>query len=143
MQTTTRTGSHKTKVIAYLRKLDSEPLKSSGVAHIRTCVRGSLDKVGGGDELLTCEFCQIGRAKGSETGLGVKACTDSGTTHINLIKKIHIPLKVSDFLLKVGGVCVELLTGGHRDGVLKLGTAHLDYILEFLAFGLERTDQIL
>ena len=50
-------------------------------------------------------------------------------------------LAVSRSVSSVGGVGFELLSEGHRHGVLKLRAAHLDDAGELLALGVERRDE--
>ena len=45
------------------------------------------------------------------------------------------------FVLENAGKAVESLAQSHRNGILQLGTAHLDDVSEFLALGTERSDE--
>ncbi len=93
--------------------------------------------------MLSCEFSHLLGAEFGETWLGVQTGADGCSTHVDLIEEVHVSLKVENLFLKIGGVGMELLTGCHRDSVLKLCAAHLDHVLEFLAFYLERIDEFL
>ena len=57
------------------------------------------------------------------------------------MQKFHVALQVENLFLQVVGIGVELLTAGHRNGVLQLCASHLDDILELLGLVAESADQ--
>ncbi len=57
------------------------------------------------------------------------------------MQKFHVALQVEDFFLQVVGISVELLSAGHRNGILQLSTSHLDDILELLALVAKSADK--
>ena len=73
--------------------------------------------------------------------VGVDARSDGRGPHVDLEEKFHVGRQPLGLLGEVGGVGFELLSEGHRHGVLKLRAAHLDDAGELLALGVERRDE--
>ena len=65
------------------------------------------------------------------------------TAHVDFLQENGISLKVSDLLLEIVGECGEFLPGCHRHCILELGASHLDYGIEFHAFGAQGGNQLL
>ena len=136
------TGGHQAEVVADLGELDSQALEGGGVAHVGTGVRGGFHQVGGLLEGVTGEFAHALGAEFREAGDGVEAGADGGSAHVDLLEEDGVALEVRELFREVVGEGVEFLSGGHRDGVLQLGAAHLDDVLEFLTLGPEGGDQV-
>ena len=143
LQTATRTGSQQTQVVANLGKLDCKPLQGTRIAYISTGVRRSFDKIRSCDELLPGEFRHLPGAKLGKARLGIQSGTDGSTTHVDFIEEVDVPLEVLDLFGEVGSICMELLAGSHRNGILKLCTSHLDHVCELIPLLPEGIDQVL
>ena len=136
-------GGHEAQVVTDLGKLDGEAFQRRGITHIRAGVRRRFHEVRSLLELVACELGKADGAQFRETGNGVEAGADGSAAHIDLLQEHGVPLKVRDFLFEVVRERVEFLSGGHRNGVLQLGAAHLDNVLEFLPLGAEGVDEVL
>ena len=143
MQTAARTGSHETQVVAHLAQFDRETLEGRGVADIGTGVRRSLYEVARQFEGFARQFAHLLDAQFGIAGRGVDTRTDCCTAHVDLIEQVDITLEVRDLFFEVVGEGMELLTAGHRHGVLQLGATHLDGVVELVAFLTQRRDEVL
>ena len=141
MQTAARTGSHEAQVATDLRQLHSQTLQSTRIADVSTSVGRSLYEVVSSDEALAGELAEVGSAKLGKAGSCIQASTDGGAAHIDFVQQVDVAAEVEDFLLKVVGICVELLSEGHRHGILDLGTTHLDVVLVLVSLITECRNQ--
>ena len=74
--------------------------------------------------------------------VGVDAGTDGGATQVHFSQQLwRQGFQAGQVFTQCRGEGAELLTQGHRHGVLQLGTAHFQDVAELDAFGRERLDQ--
>ncbi len=77
-----------------------------------------------------------------ESGWGVQACTDRGSSHIHLMQHCFDPLECVDLIVQAPREGLEFLPQCHWHGILELGATHLHDVIEFLRFGPEGVGQI-
>jgi hypothetical protein len=70
----------------------------------------------------------------SETNIGVKASSNSGTALSNLKDILESHFNTSKTMLKLCNITTKLLTKSKWCGILSVGTANLDNILELISF---------
>ncbi|MNI06407.1 hypothetical protein D3C73_593860 [compost metagenome] len=76
------------------------------------------------------------------TRVGVDAGADRGAAQVHFSQQFRGQrLQTGQVFAHGGGESTELLTQGHRYGVLQLGTTHLQDVVEFFTLGRERLNQ--
>ena len=136
-------GSHEAQVVAYLAELNGETLEGCGIAHVCAGVGRCFYEVG---SLLEGVAGVLAHAFGTQFGKarnGVEAGSDGGSAHVDFFQQHHVALQVCNLLLEVVGECMELLAGGHGNGILQLCAAHLDYVGELVALCAEAGYELL
>src|SRR4051812_1669430 len=67
----------------------------------------------------------------------VQTSSDGRTAHIHFVQHGLKSAQCFDLIIEAPGKTVELLSQSHRDCILQLGPAHLDYVVEFSRFTLK------
>lgn len=92
----------------------------------------SLELVGGSDELVAGKLADLSSNVLSEALEGVEAGTDGSTTLSEVAQTGKSRLNTEDTVLELSNVTRELLAEGQGSGILQVGTANLDDLVESL-----------
>ncbi len=91
---------------------------------------------------LAADGCQALYGEHLVARVGVDAGTDGSTTQVDFGQQLRRQrTQTVEVFGHGGGEGAEFLAQGHRHGVLQLGTAHLQYVVELFTFGSEGLDQ--
>jgi hypothetical protein len=92
----------------------------------------SLELVGSSDELVTGELSDLGSNVLGEALEGVETGADSGTTLSEVAQTGESGLDTQNTVLELSNVARELLAEGQGSGILQVGAADLDDLVESL-----------
>ena len=99
-------------------------------------------EVGGGTNRVSGHLGQFLSSKFSISVWGVDPSSDGGAAqpylYENLVSNILPVQETTDVVC----IPVKLLTQSHGDGILQLGTPHLQYIGKFLGLGIETVCEV-
>src|SRR5471032_3318563 len=130
------------QVVADLRQLDRSALEHAGEQHEGAHVRGGFDQVGGWHQRLTADQGQALNSQVLVTRVGVDAGTDRCAAQVYFGQQLRSQsLQACQVFAQGSGEGAEFLAEGHRHGVLQLGTAHFQDVVELYTLGGERLDQ--
>ncbi|MNE31953.1 hypothetical protein D3C80_1255460 [compost metagenome] len=91
---------------------------------------------------MTADYCQTLNGQVLVTRVGVDAGADRGAAQVNFRQHFRCQsLQACEVFTQGSGERTEFLTQGHRNGVLQLGTTHLQDVVEFFTLGRERLNQ--
>ena len=131
------TGRQQAQVITDLGKLHCCALDGGVQQHVSATVRGCFDEIASGLHLQAGDLRQGCGDLVTVASRGVHAGADCGCTQVDLEQAALGIAQQCLLLVQVIGKALELITQGHRNGILKLSTAHLQDVLELIALDLE------
>lgn len=133
-ESASRSGSKESDVVADFHEGDGDGVQSSVDLDEGVVGGKGLKLVRGGDKRKASEVSNSGGDFLGESLAGVKSGSDSGSSGGKLVEARKSRLDTGDRVVELLDVGGELLAEGERDGVLGVGTADLDDVLEL--FGL-------
>ena len=143
MKAAAGTGSHEAEVVAGLGELHCKALEGCRVAYVCAGVGSCFNKVGGLFEGVAGEFGHLLGAELGKAGNCIEAGADGGAAHVDFLEENGVPFEVCNLFFQIVCKGVEFLAGGHRHGVLKLGAAHFEDVLEFFTLCTQGGDEVL
>src|SRR5699024_8210791 len=121
----------KAEIVGDLGKSNGASLNSSGNGHKGIQVLGRVDQVEGLDKIHIRNLHQVGNDPFQIGLVGVDACSDSGTAHIQSAHLIHGLIHTVDIPHNGYRVSMEFLAETDGNRVLHLGPSHFDHMVEF------------
>ena len=129
------------QVVADFRQLDRGTLEHAREQHEGAHVGGRFDQIGSRHQRLTANERQTIDRQLLIAGVGVDAGTDGGSAQVHFGQQLGCQAaQAVEVFGQGGGKGAELLTQGHWNGVLQLGAAHLQHMVEFFALGGKRVN---
>ena len=139
----TRAGGQETQVIADLRELDGEALAGRREGDIGAAVGRGGDQVVAVDERDARQFSEALDSLGRVFRMAGNRRADGGGAEVHDLEVFLSFTDRLDFVADRGAPAVEFLSEGHRNGVLQVGTAHLEDILRLFCLLVEAGDEVL
>ena len=139
----TRAGGQETQVIADLRELDGEALAGRREGDIGAAVGRGGDQVIAVDKRDARQFSEALDSLGRVFRMAGNRRADGGGAEVHDLEVFLSFTDRLDFVADRGAPAVEFLSEGHRNGVLQVGTAHLEDILRLFCLLVEAGDEVL
>lgn len=136
-QAATRAGAQVAHILGNLEQGGGQGVQGAGSLDDGIVSSQNLELVGGGLELGAGQLGDLGSDGLVEALEGVETSTDSGTTLSQEAQVGDSSLDTLDVTVELGDVARELLAKSKRSGVLQVGTANLDDVLELVDLHLE------
>ena len=137
VQSGSRARREQPEIVAHLGQLHSDPLEDAGEVDELAHVLGRFDKIRCQHQRQSGQCAQVGTGHLGVAGGCVEASADSSRTEVDLVNEKSGLSQTRPILLDHDRVGPELLTQGHRHGVLQLGASHLHCVGELKRFGRE------
>ncbi len=142
-EATARSRTKETDIIGDLEKGGGNGVESAMEVDKGVLARKRLKLVGSGLEVVTSLLFKVLSNLFGEANIGVKACADGSASLSNLKDVLKSLLDPLESIFELSNIATELLTKGQRSGILSVGTADLDDVLELLTLLVERADEVL
>ena len=137
----TGTGGHHTQVVGHFGQADRTGLEGAGSDHEAVQVLGGIHQIFCLAQVQTGNNRQVGNDGVDIALIGIDGSTDGGAAHIHMHQLIVDVTDAVEVSFHYGTVCAELLTQTDRDGILHLGTAHFQDMVELFLFFAQGADQ--
>ena len=132
-----RAAGEQAQVVAGFGQLHGHAFEHARQLHEGAAVLRGFDQVGGGLQRDAGDLAQVPQHQRCVVGVGGDAGADGGGAHVDFTQQQHGFAQALFVFAQHHGVGAELLAQRHGHGVLQLGAAHLQHVLEFLGLGLE------
>jgi len=142
-QTATGTGTKVTDILGNLEQRASQGVQRTGSLNDRVVGSQDLELVGGGLELGAGHLADLSSDGLIEALEGVQTGTDGSTTLSKEAQVGDASLDTLNVAVQLGDITGELLAQSERGGILQVGTANLDQVLELLDLLLQSITQLL
>lgn len=142
-QTAAGTGAEVADILGDLEQRGSQGVQGAGGLDDGVVGGQNLELVGGSLELSAGHLGDLGGNGLVEALEGVQTSTDGGTTLGKEAQVGDASLNTLDVAVQLGDVAGELLAEGKRGGILQVGTANLDQVLELVNLDLQGVAQVL
>lgn len=142
-QTATGTGSEVADILGDLEERAGKGVERARGLDDRIVGGQNLELVRGGLELGSGHFGNLGRDRLVKALEGVQTCPDGSTALGQVAEMGQSILDALDITVELGDIAGELLAKSKGRGILKVGTADLDELVELLHLDLESIAQAL
>ena len=138
-----RTGSHEAEVVGHLDEHESRSFHIARYFGKDIRVIGHIDEVAGRDEDITGQHGKF-RGDGFDVSrFGVEARADGRTAHVDDVDAFEGPGNAFAAAGDSRSIGAHFLAERNGNGILQVGTAHLDDIFEFIGFDIQFRFQFL